>query len=99
MIFASSSQTPKESPPPNLLMSSFSQRYSRKLREGAIISADYREVADQFTTEWNHLSAIHLSPALMVRARSVSCEAKWGRLIACHFLLYNPAVNFNPVQA
>ena len=34
----------------------FFSALSRKRREGAIVSSDYREVADQFTTEWNHLS-------------------------------------------
>jgi uncharacterized protein len=50
----------------------FFSALSRKRREGAIVSSDYREVADQFTTEWNHLSAIRLSPVLVARARSVS---------------------------
>jgi len=51
---------------------------------GAIVSSDYREVAAQFTTEWNHLSAIRLSPVLVARARSVSEEYPLRAVDAIH---------------
>ena len=50
----------------------FFSALSRKRRERAVGSSTYREAADQFTTEWSHLSTIRVSPVLIERARSVS---------------------------